>query len=83
MKSGIHPEYREVVFEDSGLGTRWLTRSTIATTRTTVWDDGRELPHVLLDISMYSHPFYTGQMKLFDSGGRIERFERRHGRRRR
>lgn len=82
MRDGIHPDYRSVVFEDSSAGQRWLGRSTIASDRTTTWDDGIEYPHVLLDVSMYSHPFYTGQMKIVDSAGRVERFNRRYGRRR-
>jgi large subunit ribosomal protein L31 len=81
MKPDMHPEYRTVVFEDSGGGQRWMCRSTIQTDRTTVWDDGHEYPHVLLDISMYTHPFYTGTMTIVDSAGRVERFNKRYGRR--
>ena len=83
MKPGIHPEYRPVVFEDSTAGIRWITRSTLTSDRTTVWEDGVEYPHVLLDISQYTHPFFTGQMKIVDTAGRIDRFNRRHGQRRR
>jgi len=81
MRPDIHPEYRQVIFEDSTGGQRWLTRSTITTDRTTTWDDGQEYPHILLDISMYTHPFYTGQMKIIDSAGRVERFNKRYGQR--
>lgn len=81
MRPDIHPDYRPVVFEDSSGGQRWLTRSTIATDRTTTWDDGQEYPHVLLDISMYTHPYYTGQLKIIDSAGRVERFNKRYGER--
>jgi large subunit ribosomal protein L31 len=81
MKPGIHPEYRPVVFEDSGGGQRWLTRSTIVTERTTTWEDGEEYPHVLLDISMYTHPFFTGNMTIIDTAGRVERFNKRYGKR--
>jgi large subunit ribosomal protein L31 len=83
MRPGIHPDYRPVVFEDSSAGIRWITRSTVRTERTTVWDDGNEYPHVLLDISQYTHPFFTGQMKIVDTAGRIDRFNKRHGARRR
>ena len=79
MRSDIHPDYRPVVFEDSSGGQRWITRSTISTDRTTTWDDGQEYPHVLLDISMYTHPYYTGQLKIIDSAGRVERFNKRYG----
>lgn len=81
MKPDIHPEYRQVVFEDSTVGESWLGGSTIRTDRTTTWTDGREYPHVLLDVSMYSHPYYTGNMKIVDTAGRVERFHRRYGRR--
>jgi len=80
MKPGIHPDDHTVVFEDSTAGEQWLGRSTISTTRTVEWD-GVEYPHVLLDVSMYSHPFYTGTMKIVDSAGRVERFNRHHGKR--
>ncbi|MFT3854483.1 MAG: type B 50S ribosomal protein L31 [Ilumatobacteraceae bacterium] len=82
MKQGVHPGYRTVVFEDSSAGQRWLGRSTIRTDRTTIVD-GVEYPHVVLDVSMYSHPFYTGQMKIVDTAGRVERFNKRYGERRR
>ena len=81
MKPDIHPDYRHVVFEDSSTGDTWITRSTMQTERTTTWVDGNDYPYVLLDVSMYSHPYYTGQMKIVDSAGRVERFNRRYGRR--
>lgn len=83
MRDGIHPDYHPVVYEDSTSGESWLGASTMTTGRTTTWIDGNEYPHVLLDISMYSHPFYTGQMKIVDTAGRVERFNRRYGRRQR
>jgi len=81
MKPDIHPEYRQVVFEDSQGGQRWLCGSTVETEKTTTWDDGQEYPHVLLDISSYTHPFFTGTMTIVDTAGRVERFNRRYGRR--
>lgn len=83
MKRDIHPTYRPVVFEDTSTGDRWLTRSTIATDASTRWTDGAVYPHVVVEISSYSHPFYTGRMKIVDTAGRVERFNRRHGERRR
>jgi len=78
VKPGIHPDYRTVVFADSAAGEQWLGRSTIRTERTVVFD-GVEYPHVLLDVSMYSHPFFTGTTKIVDTAGRVERFRRRYG----
>ena len=69
-----------VMFEDTSTGDSWITRSTIKSDRT-IEVDGQEYPHVILDVSSYSHPFYTGTMKIVDSAGRVERFNRRYGQR--
>jgi large subunit ribosomal protein L31 len=82
MKQGIHPEYRYVVFEDPSAEFRLLTRSTITSRETTTWEDGNEYPLVRVEISSASHPFFTGKMKIVDTAGRVERFEKRYGRRR-
>ena len=81
MKKDIHPNYQFVVFEDSGADYRFLTRSTVKTdaSKTVQWTDGNTYPLVQLDISNASHPFYTGQMKIIDSAGRVERFNKRYG----
>ena len=81
MKSDIHPEYRPVVFQDMSAGTSFITRSTISTSETVVWEDGNEYPLAKVEISSESHPFFTGQMKIVDTAGRVERFEKRYGRR--
>ena len=78
MKAGIHPEYREVVFEDLSSDFSFLTRSTIQTKETIKWEDGKEYPLVKVEVSSASHPFYTGQHKVLDSGGRVDRFKRRY-----
>jgi large subunit ribosomal protein L31 len=79
MKPDIHPEYRPVVFRDQGAGVSFVIRSTITTTRTIEWEDGRTLPLHDVDISNVSHPFFTAKMKIVDTAGRVERFERRYG----
>ena len=76
---GIHPEYKEVVFQDEDAGFAFLTRSTIKTNEKIEWEDGKEYPLVKLDISSASHPFFTGKQKLVDSTGRVERFKQRYG----
>ena len=81
MRPDIHPEYRQVVFHDNSSGERWITQSTISTTETVTFSDGKEYPLAKVEISSYSHPFFTGQMKIVDTAGRVERFERRYGRR--
>ncbi|MBL6635331.1 MAG: type B 50S ribosomal protein L31 [Ilumatobacteraceae bacterium] len=80
MKPGIHPDYHYVMFEDTSTGDSWITRSTIKSDRT-IEVDGQEYPHVILDVCSYSHPFYTGTMKIVDSAGQVERFNRRCGQR--
>lgn len=82
MKDGLHPEYRPVVFRDAGAGVDYLTRSTARTHETCIVD-GVEYPLVQVDISAASHPFFTGKMSIVDTAGRVERFQRRHGERRR
>ena len=82
MKPGIHPNYRYVVFQDTSSGDKILTRSTIETSDTVTWEDGNEYPLAKVEISAFTHPFFTGQMKIVDTAGRVERYERRYGRRR-
>lgn len=79
MKQGIHPEYRAVVFQDISSDFAFLTRSTIKTNETIKWEDGNEYPLVKIEVSSKSHPFYTGQHKIVDTGGRVERFRNRYG----
>lgn len=78
MKSNIHPsEYRAVVFEDLSNGFKFLTRSTIKADETTKWEDGNEYPLVKVHITSQSHPFFTGQEKLLDIEGRVDKFRAR------
>ena len=78
MKKDIHPEsYRPVIFEDVTAGKRFLIGSTIETSRTDKWEDGKEYPLFQVEISSASHPFYTGQSKIVDTAGRVEKFNKR------
>ena len=79
MKPGIHPNYRRVIFIDTATGNEWESRSTLSS-RETREVDGEEVPVVRLEISSYSHPFWTGKMREVDSDGKIDRFRRRYGR---
>jgi large subunit ribosomal protein L31 len=79
MKAGIHPEYREVVFQDVSSDFAILTRSTMNSKETIKWEDGKEYPLVKVEVSSASHPFYTGKHKVLDSGGRVDRFKKRYG----
>ena len=80
MKDGIHPEYREVVFQDISADFSFLTRSTISARETIKWTDGKEYPLVKIEVSSKSHPFYTGKQKIVDTAGRVEKFRQKYGR---
>jgi len=79
MKKGIHPKYRDVVFQDISSDFAFLTRSTVETNDTVTWTDGNEYPLVKVEISSKSHPFYTGQQKIVDTAGRVDRFRKKYG----
>ncbi len=82
MKPDIHPNYRPVVFLDQSAEVSFMTRSTVETDETIEWEDGNTYPLYKVEISAASHPFFTGTMRIVDTAGRVERFERRFGRRR-
>jgi large subunit ribosomal protein L31 len=78
MKQGLHPDnYRLVVFEDLNNGTRFLTRSTAAAEETIKWEDGNEYPLIKVHITSTSHPFYTGEERILDIEGRVDKFKAR------
>jgi large subunit ribosomal protein L31 len=78
MKSGIHPEnYRLVVFKDISNDEAILTKSCAPSKETIKWEDGNEYPLVKMEISSFSHPFYTGKMKFVDTAGRIDKFNKK------
>ena len=78
MKSSIHPQdYRLVVFSDEQAGFAFLTRSTAQSTETIKWKDGHTYPLVKVHISSKSHPFFTGEEKIIDTEGRVDRFKAR------
>ena len=78
MKSSIHPTtYRPVVFSDDQAGFAFLTQSTAATDETIKWEDGNEYPLIKVHISSASHPFFTGEEKIIDTEGRVDRFKAR------
>ncbi len=65
MKQGIHPTYEDVTV-NCACGASWLTRST------------KKDLHV--EICSSCHPFFTGKQKLVDTAGRVERFQKKYGR---
>ncbi len=65
MQKDIHPAYHEVTFH-CNCGHQFKVNSTIAQ------------DEVNLDICSECHPFFTGQQKMIDTGGRVERFRQRY-----
>jgi large subunit ribosomal protein L31 len=66
MKEKIHPVYHETTLVHCACGETFNTRST--------------KKEIRVEICSKCHPFFTGKQKLIDSAGRVERFEKRHGR---
>jgi len=81
MKKDIHPDYHPVVFRDRSADFAFLTRSTATSDTTVEWTDGNTYPVIDVEVSSASHPFYTGNARVVDTAGRVEKFHRRYGQR--
>ena len=79
MKKNLHPEYRPVLFHDTAVDQYFLINSTLETTQTKEWEDGKTYPYFMIETSSASPPFYTGQQRVMDTGGRVQRFEKKFG----
>jgi len=79
MKKNFHPVYRPVVFKDITSDFAFLTRSTAHSSETIKWEDGKEYPLFKIEISSGSHPFFTGKKVLMDTAGRVEKFNKKFG----
>lgn len=78
MKADIHPDYHDVIYIDSATGSEWVSRST-QTSKETRDVAGVAVPVVRLEISSVSHPFWTGTLRELDADGKIDRFRKRYG----
>src|SRR4029453_7826226 len=78
MKADIPPEYPGVVFQDVTSDFKFLTRSTLSSKEKIKWQDGNEYPLIKVEISSASHPFYTGQNKIMDTSGPVDKFRKRY-----
>lgn len=79
MKQDIHPKsYRMVVFKDVSNDQAFMNKSCANTRDTIVWEDGNEYPLIKLEISNTSHPYFTGKMKLVDTAGRVDKFNKKY-----
>ena len=79
MKKGIHPEYKEVVFWDTSSDFKFQSRSTLIPKETTKWTDGKEYPVIKVEVSSASQPFFTGKKMYVDTAGRVEKFQKKYG----
>lgn len=79
MCNGIHPPYQPVVFRDASTGDEFLTRSTATSNVTITWTDGQTYPLITVDVTSASHPFWTGEHRVMDTAGQVEKFQKRYG----
>jgi large subunit ribosomal protein L31 len=63
MKAKIHPEYVEAKVH-CACGNEWMTRAT--------------RPELRVELCSNCHPFFTGEQRIVDTAGRVERFKRRY-----
>jgi len=78
MKKDLHPaDYRMVVFKDISNDEMFLTRSCAKSRETITYSDGKEYPLIKMEISSFSHPFFTGKVKFVDTAGRIDKFNKK------
>ena len=78
MKKEIHPkDYRLVVFKDISNDEMILTKSCTKSRETIMFTDGKEYPLVKMEVSSFSHPFFTGKVEFVDTAGRIDKFNKK------
>ena len=73
MKSEVHPSLNNVCFLDIGTGKKFLTKSTLKSARIEKIDD-EDYFVILRDVTMDSHPAFTGEKRMVDTAGRVEKF---------
>lgn len=78
MKKEIHPEYKEVIFQDTSSGFSFMSKSTMQSGEKIKWEDGNEYPLIKVEVSSASHPFYTGKKLFVDTAGRVEKFNKKY-----
>lgn len=82
MKADIHPTLNNVCFQDVATGKQFLTKSTLTSARKETIN-GEEYHVVVREVTMDSHPAYTGEKRLVDTAGRVEKFTNKFRRARR
>ena len=63
---------------DTASDFKFLTRSTMSSSETIQWTDGKKYPLIKIEVSSASHPFYTGKKIFVDTAGRVEKFNKRY-----
>jgi large subunit ribosomal protein L31 len=81
MKSSVHPKLNPVCFVDVSTGKKFLTRAAMRGPKTEEID-GVEYQVIVRDVTMDSHPAFTGEKRMVDSAGRVEKFQSKFRRRR-
>jgi len=81
VKSNIHPKTHPVCFVDVSTGRKFITNSTVRSDRKETID-GVEYMMVTRDVTMDSHPVYTGEKRFVDTAGRVDKFNKKFTRRR-
>lgn len=81
MKAEIHPKLNPVCYRDVSTGKNFLTTSTVRSDRKETID-GVEYFVLIRDVTMDSHPVYTGEKRFVDTAGRVEKFQSKFRRRR-
>lgn len=79
MKKDLHPETNPVCFVDVSTGRKFITRST-AQSKKFENIDGIDHHLIVRDVTMDSHPAYTGEKRFVDTAGRVEKFQSRFSR---
>ena len=78
MKKDIHPDYKPVIFHDVTCNKSFLLSSTVKTTETMKYEDGKEYPVYKVETSSESHPFYTGKGRIETKEGRVAKFKKKY-----
>ncbi len=79
MKKNLHPNYQEVVFWDTSSDFKFLSRSTTVPKEKITFTDGKEYPVIKVEVSSASHPYFTGKKMFVDTAGRVEKFQKKYG----
>ena len=81
MKKDIHPTHNPVCFVDVSTGKKFLSKST-SSSKNSENIDGIDYSVLVRDVTMDSHPAYTGEKRFVDTAGRVEKFQSKFSRKR-